>query len=205
MRKARSSRCYFQEFAGQRVSLMDVFGRAAKLHGALSVEIIGVPYGSRTRVAAVKGKRAVVIQGNSAAWIALYRTSRTHGYAYWTLNGRARSAGFPNPLTTDFKFGQMVLTISYVTIPSLTYRRFSRQSRLRQTLYQHRPPLIFPSSTEYLVAHMKILLAHISTYAGARGNMNRHPGKNISILPFQKLQPPRNFERFKFLPIPFRA
>jgi len=49
----------------------------------------GVPYGSRTRVAAVKEKRPIVIQGDFAAWIALYRTSRTHGHAYWTFNGRA--------------------------------------------------------------------------------------------------------------------
>ena len=35
---------------------------------------IGVPYGSRTRVAAVKEKRITVIQCNFAAWIALYRT-----------------------------------------------------------------------------------------------------------------------------------
>ena len=34
----------------------------------------GVPYGSRTRVAAVKEKRPLVIQRNLAAWIALYRT-----------------------------------------------------------------------------------------------------------------------------------
>ena len=33
----------------------------------------GVPYGSRTRVAAVKEKRPIVIQRNLAAWIALYR------------------------------------------------------------------------------------------------------------------------------------
>ena len=38
------------------------------------VESIGVPYGSRTRVAAVKGKRPIVIQRNFAAWIALDRT-----------------------------------------------------------------------------------------------------------------------------------
>ncbi len=31
-------------------------------------------YGSRTRVAAVKEKRPIVIQRNLAAWIALYRT-----------------------------------------------------------------------------------------------------------------------------------
>jgi len=36
-------------------------------------EEIGVPYGSRTRVAAVKERRPIVIQGNLAAWIALYR------------------------------------------------------------------------------------------------------------------------------------
>ena len=35
---------------------------------------VGVPYGSRTRVAAVKEKRITVIQCNFAAWIALYRT-----------------------------------------------------------------------------------------------------------------------------------
>jgi hypothetical protein len=35
---------------------------------------IGVPYGSRTRVAAVKEKRPIVIQRNFPAWIALYRT-----------------------------------------------------------------------------------------------------------------------------------
>jgi hypothetical protein len=52
-------------------------------------EGVGVPYGSRTRVAAVKEKRPFVIQRNLAAWIALYRTSRTHGNAYWTFNGRA--------------------------------------------------------------------------------------------------------------------
>jgi hypothetical protein len=34
----------------------------------------GVPYGNRTRVAAVKEKRPIVIQRNLAAWIALYRT-----------------------------------------------------------------------------------------------------------------------------------
>jgi hypothetical protein len=45
---------------------------------------VGVPYGSRTRVAAVKEKRRIVIQRNLAAWIALYRTLRTHGNSYWT-------------------------------------------------------------------------------------------------------------------------
>jgi hypothetical protein len=50
----------------------------------------GVPYGSRTRIAAVKGNRLfIVIQRNFAAWIALYRTWRTHGNAYWTFNGPA--------------------------------------------------------------------------------------------------------------------
>jgi len=50
---------------------------------------VGVPYGSRTLVAAVKENGFIVIQGNFAAWIVLYRTSMTHGNAYWTLNGRA--------------------------------------------------------------------------------------------------------------------
>ena len=53
------------------------------------IEVFGVPYGSRTRVAAVKERRPIVIQWNLAAWIALYRTSRTHGNVYWTFNGRA--------------------------------------------------------------------------------------------------------------------
>jgi hypothetical protein len=35
---------------------------------------VGVPYGSRTRVAAVKEERFTVIQRNFEAWIALYRT-----------------------------------------------------------------------------------------------------------------------------------
>ena len=51
----------------------------------------GVPYGNRTRVAAVKEMRPIVIQRNLAAWIALYRTSRTDGNAYWTFNGPAFS------------------------------------------------------------------------------------------------------------------
>jgi len=51
------------------------------------IEVISVPYGSRTRVAAVKEKRPIVIQWNLAAWIALYRTQQTHGDASWTLNG----------------------------------------------------------------------------------------------------------------------
>ncbi len=58
-----------------------------------NAEEIGVPYGSRTRVAAVKEKRPIVIQGNLAAWIALYRTSRTQGNAYWTFNGPAFCIG----------------------------------------------------------------------------------------------------------------
>src|SRR5688572_29307632 len=53
----------------------------------------GVPYGSRTRVAAVKEKRPNVIQRNLAAWIALYRIRRTHGNAYWTLSGLANALG----------------------------------------------------------------------------------------------------------------
>ena len=38
-----------------------------------TLKVFGVPYGSRTRVAAVKEKRPV-IQRNLAAWIALYRS-----------------------------------------------------------------------------------------------------------------------------------
>jgi hypothetical protein len=34
---------------------------------------VGVPYGSRIRVAAVKEKRPIVIPWNFATWIALYR------------------------------------------------------------------------------------------------------------------------------------
>ena len=40
----------------------------------------GVPYGSRTRVAAVKEQRPIVIQRNFAAWIALYGILQTHRY-----------------------------------------------------------------------------------------------------------------------------
>jgi hypothetical protein len=74
--------------------LMEVPGRAAeRFESSRFFGIFGVSYGSRTRVAAVKEKQPIVIQRNLAAWIALYRTSRTHGNAYWTLNGRAFSAG----------------------------------------------------------------------------------------------------------------
>ena len=45
--------------------------RSAALHKFF--RIFGVPYGSRTRVAAVKEKGPIVIQRNLAAWIALYR------------------------------------------------------------------------------------------------------------------------------------
>jgi hypothetical protein len=51
------------------------------------VENSGVPYGIRTRVAAVKEKGTVVIQLNLAAWIAIYRNLRAHGNAHWTLSG----------------------------------------------------------------------------------------------------------------------
>ncbi len=44
-----------------------------------------LPYWTGTDVTAVKEKRPIVLQRNSAAWIALYRTSNTHGNAYWTL------------------------------------------------------------------------------------------------------------------------
>jgi hypothetical protein len=51
-------------------------------------------------------KGPMVIQRNLAAWIALYRTSRTHGNAYWTFNGRATPCNARRcfPLrATDFK------------------------------------------------------------------------------------------------------
>src|SRR5215831_17656146 len=50
----------------------------------------GVPYEIRTRVTAVKEKRFTVIKRNSAAWIALYRTLKTHRHCYWTFIGRAK-------------------------------------------------------------------------------------------------------------------
>ncbi len=68
---------------------MDVSGRARTSRGPANAWKFGVPYESRTRVAAVKEKRFTVIQGNLAAWIALYRTLQTHEYCYWTLNGLA--------------------------------------------------------------------------------------------------------------------
>ena len=43
------------------------------------LRVFGVPYGSRTRVAAVKEKGPIVIQRNLAAWIALYRTYEDSG------------------------------------------------------------------------------------------------------------------------------
>jgi hypothetical protein len=46
---------------------------ATQPNSATALEV-GVPYGCRTRVAAVKEKRPIVIQRNFAAWIALYRT-----------------------------------------------------------------------------------------------------------------------------------
>jgi hypothetical protein len=67
--------------------------------------MFGVPYGSRTRVAAVKEKRPMVIQWNYAAWIALYRSSRTQGNAYWTFNGRVLALG----IAANFASGQRIL------------------------------------------------------------------------------------------------
>jgi hypothetical protein len=58
--------------------------------GCKLLSVFGVPYGNRTRVAAVKEKRPNVIQRKLAAWIALYGTLQTHEYCYWTLNGRAK-------------------------------------------------------------------------------------------------------------------
>ena len=55
----------------------------------------------------------MVIQGNSAAWIALYRTQ---GNAYWTLSGLALAVGLLNLLTTDFKSDVRAITKCYETI-----------------------------------------------------------------------------------------
>jgi len=50
----------------------------------------GVPYGSRTRGAAVKEKQPNVIQRNLAALIALYRLKGLTGTLIGLLMGRAR-------------------------------------------------------------------------------------------------------------------
>jgi len=47
-------------------------------------------------VAAVKEKQPIVIQRNLAAWIARYRSLKTHGYAYWTFSGRVFPALISN-------------------------------------------------------------------------------------------------------------
>jgi len=55
--------------------------RQSRSRVLLGLRVLNVPYGSRTRVAAVKEKRPIVIQQALAAWIALYRTlkdSREH-------------------------------------------------------------------------------------------------------------------------------
>ena len=65
----------------------------------------------------------MVIQRNLAAWIALYRSSKTHGESYWTLNGlavgvsevskeglrgwSARSASYNYNDGTELLFGQV--------------------------------------------------------------------------------------------------
>src|SRR5688572_6572417 len=49
----------------------------------------GVPYGNRTRVAAVKEKRFTVIQRKPAAWIGRTVLKGTLRTRYWTLNGLA--------------------------------------------------------------------------------------------------------------------
>ena len=65
----------------ERAHLIRIHSNALEFATDRSWELItrsfrscGVPYGSRTRVAAVKEKRPLVIQRNFAAWIALYRT-----------------------------------------------------------------------------------------------------------------------------------
>ena len=96
-----------------------------------NAEDFGVPYGSRTRVAAVKEKPPMVIQRNLAAWIALYRTLRTHRYAYWTLSGLAIGIGFLNLLITDFESGATGITWFYPTEMNLgLYPDTSRNRQL---------------------------------------------------------------------------
>ena len=53
----------------------------------------GVPYGNRTRVAAVKEKRFTGIKRKPAAWIARKVVKGTLRNRYWTLNGRAIDFG----------------------------------------------------------------------------------------------------------------
>jgi hypothetical protein len=53
---------------------VDVAGRSGNRSDPVNGQEFGVPYGSRTRVAAVKEKGPIVIQCNFAAWIALYRS-----------------------------------------------------------------------------------------------------------------------------------
>ncbi len=73
----------------------------------LMVRSTALRYGSRTRVAAVEEKRPIVVQRTFAAWIALYRTSRTHGNAYWTrvFRGCVSSQLLPDwvCITTDLR------------------------------------------------------------------------------------------------------
>src|SRR5258705_5639548 len=77
---ARSSKCWCREGIVSKSSFQ-------LLEGDFEWRFkFGVPYGSRTRVAAVKEKRPIVIQRNLAAGIALYRTYRTHRNAYSTVN-----------------------------------------------------------------------------------------------------------------------
>ena len=49
------------------------------------VKFCGVPYGSRTRVTAVKGKRPFVIQRNQAALDSTLPHLKDSGDAYWTF------------------------------------------------------------------------------------------------------------------------
>jgi hypothetical protein len=75
------------------------------------LENVGVPYGSRTRVATVKEKRPIVILWNFAAWIALYRTLQALGEllldVYWTFNGRAIS------VAVDFGISNLEHSLSH--------------------------------------------------------------------------------------------
>jgi len=60
---------------GGRMKFRSVHGTSIVRNGVCSAQS-GVPYGNRTRVAAVKENRPIVIQRKPAAWIALVRQSK---------------------------------------------------------------------------------------------------------------------------------
>jgi hypothetical protein len=63
-----------QVYVGPQESIKKRASREISTPISKMLKNVGVPYGSRTRVAAVKEKGPIVIQRNFAAWVALYRT-----------------------------------------------------------------------------------------------------------------------------------